>query len=246
MRFNSYKTINFSFLAIFLILLTIISTATQANAATFTVTRTDDRNTLCDSGVDCSLREAISATNAAATDDVIIFDAVAFATAQTITLSGTQLTIENNGGLTINGTGTSLLIISGNNQSRVFLNKNINVTFNDLTISNGSTGIGHGGGILWETGGLMIINNSNISNNSAGSNTNGQTFGGTGGGIYAISGSIIINNSSISNNFAGTEAGGVYSGLASLTITNSTINANTASGRCGGISISKGLFTKGS
>lgn len=33
----------------------------SAQAATFTVTRTDDRNTTCTSGADCSLREAIGA-----------------------------------------------------------------------------------------------------------------------------------------------------------------------------------------
>ena len=32
---------------------------------TLTVTRTDDRNTTCDSGVDCSLREAVTVANAA-------------------------------------------------------------------------------------------------------------------------------------------------------------------------------------
>jgi len=39
---------------------------TAAQAATFTVTRTDDRNMTCMSNVDCSLREAINASNGAA------------------------------------------------------------------------------------------------------------------------------------------------------------------------------------
>jgi len=47
--------------------------AISAHAATFTVTRTDDRNTTCDSGVDCSLKEAVIAANAVATDDELIF-----------------------------------------------------------------------------------------------------------------------------------------------------------------------------
>jgi CSLREA domain-containing protein len=56
---------------------------------------------------DCSLREAIAAANAQAGDDVIEFDATVFAGTQTITLGGTELLIESNGGLTINGTGAA-------------------------------------------------------------------------------------------------------------------------------------------
>ena len=68
----------------------------SANASTLTVTKTADTNDdACDA--DCSLREAIAAANAAATDDVIEFDGIVFGTAQTITLSGTQLVINNNG-----------------------------------------------------------------------------------------------------------------------------------------------------
>lgn len=159
-------------------------------AETYTVTRNDDRNATCVSGVDCSLRGAINAANNSASDDVIAFDANAFVTAQTITLSGTQLEINKNGTLTINGSGKNLLVISGNNQSRVFfISAGEDVTFNDLTISNGSTGIGDGGGILKDGGtsgsllSTLTINNCNIINNSAGSSTSSQLNGGSGGAI---------------------------------------------------------------
>ena len=73
-------------------------------AVTFTVTKIADTNdNVCDT--DCSLREAISVANTTATDDEINFDAGVFGSfPQTIILSGTQLTITNNGTLTINGT----------------------------------------------------------------------------------------------------------------------------------------------
>ena len=38
--------------------------AAQSAQAQLTVTRTDDRNAACVSGVDCSLREAVTAANA--------------------------------------------------------------------------------------------------------------------------------------------------------------------------------------
>src|SRR5204863_9647955 len=38
-----------------------------------TVTRSDDRNGTCVSGVDCSLREAVATANATAGDETIIF-----------------------------------------------------------------------------------------------------------------------------------------------------------------------------
>src|SRR5688500_1225344 len=65
-------------------------------AATFTVTKTTDTSDgACD--VDCSLREAINAANFIESNDTIEFDSSVFSSPQIITLSGTQLTIENNG-----------------------------------------------------------------------------------------------------------------------------------------------------
>ena len=86
------------------------------NATVFTVTKTADTNDgSCNA--DCSLREAIAAANSTVNDDVIEFDPAVFSTAQTISLTynlGSRiLTISNNGTLTINGTGTNLLNISG-------------------------------------------------------------------------------------------------------------------------------------
>jgi CSLREA domain-containing protein len=77
------------------------------NAATVIVTRADDRNETCVSGVDCSLREAISAANASPDDDIINF---VFGLT-TITLND-HIVIENAGTLTINGLGAKILTIN--------------------------------------------------------------------------------------------------------------------------------------
>jgi len=111
--------LNFQFIKFIWIFLVIAGFSCAAFGATFTVTKIADTNdTVCNT--DCSLREAIVAVNAAATDDIINFDLTVFGTPQTIILGGTSLDIENNGSLIINGTGTNLLTVSGNIQSRAF------------------------------------------------------------------------------------------------------------------------------
>src|SRR5688500_6908762 len=72
-------------------------------AANYTVTKIADTNDgVCDA--DCSLREAVAAANAAATNDAIYFALPLFASAQTITLTTGELVVINNGTLTIYGT----------------------------------------------------------------------------------------------------------------------------------------------
>jgi CSLREA domain-containing protein len=95
-----------------LILIFTLLFAAQINAATFTVTRSDDRNQGCDSGVDCSLREAVNAANGSSTDDVITFNQ-----AITIITLSNQIVIENNGSLVINGLGAKVFTINGNGQN---------------------------------------------------------------------------------------------------------------------------------
>jgi CSLREA domain-containing protein len=67
----------------YLSILFVLIFAVSAHAGTFRVTRTDDRNVSCTS-VSCSLREAITAANAAPGNDKIIF---AFTTPTTINLN---------------------------------------------------------------------------------------------------------------------------------------------------------------
>jgi hypothetical protein len=80
------------------------------------------------------LREAIESANATADNDTVEFNASL--SGQTITLSGTQLTIANNGTLTIHGLGATQLAVSGNTASRVFfVNNGATAAISGLTIT---------------------------------------------------------------------------------------------------------------
>lgn len=210
---------------LFLVLMAAITNSTQA--ATFTVTKTADTNDgVCNS--DCSLREAVAAANAAATDDVVEFDASVFATAKTITLSGSQLFIEKNGSLTINGSGTDLLTISANNASRVLRNEGAAATINNLKITGGNGAgdgsSGTGGAVFNVFGGTLTFNYVVINGSSAN----------TGGGIYNVTSTLILNNSTVSANSAAFGGGGIYNNGGTITLNNSTLSGNATTNNLGG------------
>jgi uncharacterized repeat protein (TIGR01451 family) len=233
--------------------------SSTASAAAITVTNT------ADSGAG-SLRDAIAAANAAATDDTISFnipasDSGCANNVCTINLSSGQLTIANNGSLTINGTGANSLTISSNNTSRVFniAAGNFNVTFFALMIANGKDqggngAAGNGGAIYNASSGTVTVANSTLSANSAvGSDVGQGTAGaGNGGGIYnAGAGSVVVTNSTLSDNSAigggklfgssssplsggNGNGGAIYNaGAGSIIVTNSTLSANSATGGSG-------------
>jgi CSLREA domain-containing protein len=242
--------------------------AISTHAATFTVTRIDDRNLVCNSGVDCSLREAVNAANAAITDDVIEFEANIFSTAQSITLDGDELRFSANfGTLTINGTGADTLTIDGDSRSRVFfILPGAAVTINDLTVANGNgSGLslisfsGFGGGIYnrgnlainrsiirnnWATHGGGIYNPSilNIKDSTLFQNMTSQNgitrINGSGGAIFN-SGISMITNSTIAGNLAGSGGGIDNVNGATTSLMNATIAGN-AGFRIGGIGNSLG------
>ncbi|CAN5618654.1 hypothetical protein BH10ACI3_BH10ACI3_03660 [soil metagenome] len=180
---------------------------------TFTVTKTADTNDgSCDA--DCSLREAIGAANISESNDTIQFDPIVFDTARTIALTGGQLPVCNNGSVTVNGTGSGQLVISGNNQSRVMrVFPGGSATLNDLTIADGNATFGPFTGC------------------SSGPGVD-ASFGG--GGIESA-GTLIINNSVVRNNFVIGSAGGISNSYGKITITNSSIRNNRASSSYGGI-----------
>ena len=209
-----------------------ISAAT-ASAATYTVTNTND------SGPG-SLRQAIVDANVSTEDDVINFDPTVFAPPQTITLTSGELTIINNGALTISGPAAGATI-SGNNQSRVFLiHEGANATISDLTITGGNgvgaifqdVSIGVGGGIL-NYRGTLTLNNSTVSGNST-------TTGG--GGIFSARGTTVISNSTISNNSAdGMKRLMVYNVLGQLIIDQAAHSKTSHELKVG--SLASGMYT---
>ncbi|HVE58897.1 MAG TPA: CSLREA domain-containing protein, partial [Pyrinomonadaceae bacterium] len=209
------------FARIFVGYLFILCFSLSVSATTYTVTKIADTNDgACDS--DCSLREAITAANATIDNDVIEFSAL-FNTPQTITLSGTDLIIDNNGTLTINGTGADKITVSGNNASRVFTNNTGAVTaLNRLRVTGGtgtsSVMSGRGGGI-YNNGGTLTLNFLNITGNTAAN----------GGGVNnAGTATISINNTAIFANMATGAGGGLQNFAGNTTnIFNSSIYGNT-------------------
>jgi CSLREA domain-containing protein len=201
-------------------------------------------NTLADETVansTTSLREAIQV--AAAGDTVAFTPSLSGA----ITLGGEQLTVDKN--LTINGPGSGVLSISGNNASRVLsVDFGATVTLKGLTIKQGKAQFG--GGINSE-GTLSLLNCVVTSNNAVGPNgtseaTNGQEA--QGGGILNM-GTLSIVDSVVSGNVAQGGAGayglvvgsggpafggGIYNaGGGTTTIADSKVTNNKAIGGSG-------------
>jgi len=174
------------------------------------VTNTNDSGT-------GSLRQAIADVDPGGT---ITFN---IALPNTITLTTGELIISKN--LTITGLGANLLIISGNNASRVFhIAVGSEVNISGVTISGGLTENGnHGGGVYNE--GTLMLNNVIVTGNATGSSGNG-------GGIYnkvmLTLDSCTLSNNSTGNGGDGSSAGnggGIHNG-GTLVLSNSIISGN--------------------
>jgi hypothetical protein len=202
----------------------------DTQAANFTVTTTADNGA-------GSLREAINGANSSTFGEDTINFAIPNCTGNavcTITLTTGELVINAAGKLTItNSTGASRLLISGNNQSRVFsVSSNADLTLDGVTVKdgnvNGSRSNQSGGGIYINYGGKLTLMNSAVSENSASN----------GGGVYnynsSSSTSLTIINSTISRNNAGIGAG-ISNNYGRVAIVNSTISGNIGQTYGGGI-----------
>ena len=212
-----------SFLSLAGLLSLLLCTAVPpAFAASFVVSKTADTNDgACNA--DCSLREAITAANAAATNDVITFAAGANGTTS---LTSALPVLANNGTLTITGNGAASTIVNGNQAGRVFeVASGATVTISGMKIAGGIADHADGGGIL--NNGSLTVTSSAISGNLA-------LSGGNGGGI-ANKGTLTVTSSTLSGNYAvaGGSGGAVWN-VGTLTLANSRISDNHAD-RGGGI-----------
>ena len=189
--------------------------------ATWTVTRSDDRDGVCVPG-DCSLREAVSAANASPGDDAIAFaSGIAM-----VTLTDEIIIINNAGALTINGPGANNLTIDGGaGTNRIFYIYQANVTVAGVTLTGGNgTGARYSGtgGAICEYRSFLTLDGVYVIGNSATRNGGGVGFLGAN---YTDS---RIVNSSFSGNTAGEGGGGFSSYSGYLTVLNTTISGNTA------------------
>ena len=231
----------------------------DAHAANFVVTNNSDGQTngICeakDTNDGCSLREAVDAANNTADDDTITFDADAFGAAQTITLGGTALSLNDNGAISIDGSTTAGVTIDGNNQSGVFTVTASNAALKGLTITRGG-GAGSNGNIYYSNGGgisnqgTLTLSNSTITGNSS-NNYGGGGIGYNSAGGISNQGTLTVNDSTItgnsSNGYGGLGGGGAggISNRGTLTINRSTI-ANNSSAYLGGGIYNQGTLTIG-
>jgi fibronectin-binding autotransporter adhesin len=144
--------------------------------STFTVNSVGDSPTGIGSNDAGDLRYCINQANADNQANTIVFDSTVFSTPQTITLSGTQLELQNAGGTqTITGPAAGVTI-SGGGTSRVFqVDPGVTASISGLTISGGSWA-GPGGGMA--NYGTATLTDCTVSGNSSGrANSSGSAGG---------------------------------------------------------------------
>ena len=238
---------------------------TPQSGASFTVNTTADHDDGVCGTADCTLREAINASNGAAGANAITFAANVIGT---ITLTGGELAITDT--LRITGPGARNLSVDGNLAGRVFRIEppGAAVTISDLTITRGqntTSGADSQGGGIYNTANLTLAN-CTLSNNSAlGGSLSGTTYFGVGGGIYN-KGALTMTGCTVTGNLAqggtpplkGTSGangnagfgGGIYNAAnvstATITLQNCTLSGNIAQGGAGGRNIIGGKGGDGS
>jgi CSLREA domain-containing protein len=225
------------------------------NAGFFMVTTLTDELDYSNSTV--SLREAINSANGSAGTETITFAQSLFAGGSgSIVLTMGELKIASS--VTVTGPGQQVLTIDANKQSRV-LNviggTQIDVTLEGLTLTGGHTSADNrfidggledthsGGGIRFDSSGILTLIGSTITGNS----TAGDRA--SGGGIYTYSGAVTLTGSTVSGN--NTEAvfasgGGIATYSGAVTLSGSTVSANSTAGNSasgGGICAYSGAVT---
>ncbi|GBD26796.1 hypothetical protein HRbin30_02138 [bacterium HR30] len=220
-------------------------------AATFTVTSTADNLTNGDGF--CTLREAISAANNAATNDC----GSASAGNDTIVLqSGATYTLSLDGTAGNEDTGAEDdLDIAGASTAGTLTIQGNGATIERSTAvlcdPNGSVVAGEFRIVHVLSGGNLTLQNVTVENGCA----DGAGFpANSGGGIFVPSGgTLTVTTGTISNNSAGRFGGGIFNNnVGTVTLTNSTIKSNSAgigvdvSGHGGTVTIMSSTITNNS
>ena len=168
-----------------------------------------------------TLRQAIS--DASSGDTIAFDDGIS-----NITLTSGEINVDKS--LTINGPGSNLLTISGNNASRVF-----NVSSGSVVAINGilfADGHSSNGGAIYNAG-VLTVTNSEFSGNTSD----------MGGAIYNSFGTFTATNSAFSGNAAMQYGGAIFNSFGTFTIISSTCSGNTARDYGGAIFNNDGIFT---
>jgi hypothetical protein len=159
--------------------------------------------------------------------------------------------------MTISNNMAHGLTVKGNGTFRIFtLVNSAVVIMNNLTVSNGFSSDGLGGGIFMGNSSTLTLNGSTVSNNNVAASGGGiymsnsgtltlmnstvrDNTASSGGGVYMFDSSTLnVNSSTINANIAnnGGSGGGVYNGTSgTINAVNSTFDGNSAANRGGGI-----------
>ncbi|PMP74733.1 MAG: hypothetical protein C0183_20810 [Roseiflexus castenholzii] len=205
---------------------------------TFTVTKTvDTADGVC--GVDCSLREAISAANANPGADTIILPAGTYPLTLTTTLEDNNADgdLDIRDDLTLIGAGaatTTVIAVSGDRV--VHLLASATVTITGVTLRGNGDVPGSGGVILVEPGTSLILRDSVVRNGRAGRGGGIEVLG---NGVNPAGANATIERVTFTGNRAASLGGAlsVFNG-GDVSLTNVTITGNSAGNSGGGISVS--------
>jgi hypothetical protein len=221
---------HYFFRVIIILLAGLFSGISAPLAGTITVTNSSDN----DSG---SLRQAIAA---AAPGDTINFSAIS-----SVTLTSEQLSVTKN--LIIDG-GAGIMIQRSSAANipnfRIFyINPGVTLELRKITIANGKTSDGTGGGGCSVNGGALVLKNCTVSSNATGDEDFSGTDpypGGHGGGIYVKSGTLTLENTAVTSNttskgkfvydgdnYEGGDGGGIYADASTVILKSSSVSQNT-------------------
>ncbi|MBL9156129.1 MAG: cadherin-like domain-containing protein [Verrucomicrobiales bacterium] len=203
---------------------------TPSNSPTRTVTiaRNDFAVTNTDDSGEGSLRQAVDNGNVLGGNPTITFEGPVFtdATADTITLGGTQIPISV--AMTLEGPGADLLAVSGGGLSRIFSvdgNPGV-VTLRGVSLvagrAVGAGDDGAGAAISFRFGNRLVIEGCRIADNISDS---------WAGAINKYDGDLEIRDCTFSGNVAnspGTGGGAIFNQFGDLVIVNSTFSGNSA------------------
>jgi|GEM_PF-2219850 len=207
---------------------------------------------LADDSSGSTLRDAVDQADADGTTDVINF-APGLSGTITLTqgyldLSGTDITLDGAGAISISGGGMGSILRVENGTSATVSNltltggsaflggaiDNTGTLSIDHCVLSGNTAAGALGGAIFNSGTLSVLDTT-LSGNSS-------TFGGA---VYASSGSLTISGCTFTANTAtgGGNGGALYDNFDDLTITNSTFAGNSTDGEGGAIYVTNGNVT---
>lgn len=224
------KTLTKSLLIIFLTIFAFVTNVhAETNGQTYVVTSAEDWP--LSSGI-MTLRKAIDLANNSTGEDTITFS---LGGNDIVDLSATHGTLLITDDVIIQGYSNRLPNVDGADAMRLFeIADGVNVTFENITLRNGTVSSGEGGAIMHGTGDLYLLN-VHLDSSEASS----------GGALSIGGGDAFISQSDITNSEA-TVGGGVYVGQSSfgndnsanLTLIETTIAHNEASSAGGGIFMS--------